>query len=69
MSELVVRIDRSLCDGCGNCITACSEEVLSMLDGKASLINEEFCDGFGKCLHVCPAGALSLEARPNICPR
>lgn len=69
MSELVVRIDRDRCDGCGNCIVACSEEVLSMIDGKARLVAEDFCDGFGKCLSVCPAGALSLETRSPICPR
>lgn len=67
MSELRIHIDRDLCDGCGNCITACSEEVLALDGGKAYLIAEDFCDGFGECLPACPTGALSLEARPHSC--
>ncbi|MCQ2452699.1 MAG: 4Fe-4S dicluster domain-containing protein [Oscillospiraceae bacterium] len=69
MSALRVRIDRKLCDGCGSCINACSEEVLAIKDGKAELIAEAFCDGFGQCLPVCPTGALSLEPRPRSCFR
>lgn len=67
MSELRIRIDRGLCDGCGKCITACSEEVLAMDSGKASLIDEYFCDGLGECLPACPTGALTLEPRPHTC--
>lgn len=67
MSELIICIDRGLCDGCGNCITACSEEVLTMEAGKALLVDEDYCDGLGECLSFCPAGALSLKARPHTC--
>lgn len=67
MSELRIRIDRALCNGCGSCITACSEDVLALKNGKACLIAEEFCDGFGECLPSCPTGALSLVAKPHTC--
>lgn len=67
MSELKVHIDRGRCDGCGKCITACTEEVLGMEGGKAALIAEDFCDGFGECLPACPNGALTLEPRPHTC--
>lgn len=69
MSELVIRIDRNRCNGCGDCITACSEDVLALEGGKAVLISEDYCDGFGLCLPACPAGALFLEARPHNCRR
>lgn len=67
MSRLVIHIDRNLCDGCGNCITACTEDVLAIHDGKVHLIDDAFCDGFGQCIHVCPAGALTLKARKYTC--
>lgn len=67
MSNLRIRIDRDRCDGCGKCVTICSEEVLAMRNGKAQLMDEDYCDGSGECLPVCPTGALTLEARPRTC--
>lgn len=67
MSNLIIHIDRGRCDGCGKCITACSEDVLAMRDGKAALIAEDYCDGMGTCLPACPTGALTLEAKAHTC--
>ena len=57
----IVKIDESLCKGCGECINACAEGVIEMKDGKATVVSESFCDGLGACLKVCPQGALSIE--------
>lgn len=61
--RLVIRIDEERCNGCGNCVTGCSEGALAMVKGKAKLMKESFCDGLGACLGTCPTGALSLEYR------
>ncbi len=59
----IIRIDESLCTGCGECITACAEGALRLEGGKAKVISERFCDGLGACLSGCPTGALTVEER------
>lgn len=59
----IIRIDEDLCDGCGECIVACAEGALRLVDGKARLVKETFCDGFGDCVGECPTGALVVEER------
>jgi len=59
----IIRIDEDLCNGCGDCITACAEGALRLVDGKARLVKERFCDGFGDCIGECPTGALVVEER------
>lgn len=61
----IITIDEDLCDGCGNCVTACAEGALQIVDGKAKLVKEQFCDGFGDCIGDCPTGALKIEERES----
>jgi Pyruvate/2-oxoacid:ferredoxin oxidoreductase delta subunit len=63
MKRPIIVIDEELCDGCGECITACAEGALKIVDGKAKMIADRFCDGFGVCLGECPQGALTIEER------
>jgi len=59
----IVRIDEDLCDGCGDCITACAEGAIAIIDGKAKLVSDVYCDGLGACLGHCPQGAISMIER------
>ena len=59
----VIEIDERLCDGCGDCVTACAEGAIAIVDGKARLISDVYCDGLGACLGHCPQGALKVIER------
>ncbi|MGI5921323.1 MAG: ATP-binding protein [Syntrophomonadaceae bacterium] len=61
----IVKVDESLCNGCGACISPCAEGALELVNGKAKVIRDELCDGAGFCLGICPTGALSLEERES----
>lgn len=63
MIREVVKIDEDLCDGCGDCVPACHEGALQIIDGKARLISDLMCDGLGACLGHCPQGAITIEKR------
>jgi Fe-S-cluster-containing hydrogenase component 2 len=62
----IVRIDESLCNGCGLCVTPCAEGAIELVDGKARVVSDELCDGAGFCLAVCPTGALTIEEREAV---
>jgi NAD-dependent dihydropyrimidine dehydrogenase PreA subunit len=59
----IIEIDEDLCDGCGNCVPACAEGALEIIDGKARVIADIYCDGLGACLGECPTGALKIIER------
>jgi len=59
----VIEIDEKLCDGCGDCVTACAEGAIEIIDGKARLVSDVYCDGLGACLGHCPQGALTVIQR------
>ena len=59
----LIRIDEEKCDGCGQCVDACAEGAIALVDGKARLVSETYCDGLGACLGECPRGAIQIEER------
>ena len=63
MMRKIIRIDESLCNGCGACAAACHEGAIQMVDGVAQLTREDYCDGLGDCLPACPTGAITFEMR------
>jgi ferredoxin len=67
MLRKIIDINEDKCDGCGNCVPACAEGALQIIDGKARLISDLFCDGLGACIGECPTGSMTIierEAEP-----
>ena len=63
MIRKIIHIDEEKCIGCGACASACHEDAIEMVDGKAKLMREDYCDGLGDCLPSCPVGAITFEER------
>jgi Fe-S-cluster-containing hydrogenase component 2 len=59
----IIEIDEERCDGCGQCLIACAEGAIEIVEGKARLIKDTYCDGLGACLGECPQGALRIIER------
>ena len=59
----IVNIDEEKCTGCGECVVACAEAAIQVIDGKARLVSEIYCDGLGACLGECPEDAITIEER------
>ena len=59
----IIEINEGLCNGCGQCVLACAEGAIQIIDGKARLAAERYCDGLGACLGECPTGALKVIER------
>ncbi|MBK8491051.1 MAG: NAD(P)-binding domain-containing protein [Saprospirales bacterium] len=54
-------INLNTCIKSGGCITACPEQdILGIVNGKATLINASHCVGHGACFHSCPVEAITL---------
>jgi Pyruvate/2-oxoacid:ferredoxin oxidoreductase delta subunit len=59
----IVNIDQTKCNGCGECVTACAEGAIELVNGKAQLVAEHYCDGLAACLGECPQGAIGIVER------
>lgn len=59
----IVKIDEQKCNGCGQCVDACVEGAIKIIDGKAKLVSEIYCDGLGACIGHCPQDAITIEKR------
>jgi thioredoxin reductase (NADPH) len=55
------RIDANYCIGCAACTTVCPEgDVLTMVGGKAAIVNGYKCIGHSLCADACPVGAITM---------
>ena len=66
MLREVIEINETICDGCGDCATACAEGAIQIIDGKARLINEVFCDGLGACIGECHVNAIAVIKKDTV---
>lgn len=63
MIRQIIEIDEAKCNGCGACATACQEDAIAIINGKAKLIRDDYCDGLGNCLPACPTDAIRFIER------
>jgi NAD-dependent dihydropyrimidine dehydrogenase PreA subunit len=63
MKRRIIHIDEEKCNGCGACASACHENAIGMVNGKAKLLRDDYCDGLGDCLPQCPTGAITFVER------
>lgn len=54
-------VNQDICIGSAACIAACPEQdILGLVNGKATTINASRCVGHGACFHACPVEAITL---------
>jgi len=63
VTRKIIEIDEEKCTGCGQCVVACAEGALAIIEGKAKVIADRFCDGLGACIGDCPEDALKIIER------
>jgi len=56
-----VTIDKSRCDGQGECVDTCPVGVFEMKDGKSEPVKMDECLGCESCVEVCPKSAISVN--------
>lgn len=52
------QIDKTLCNGCGECIDMCPMEAIILKDGVAHII-EDNCSNCRACESICPNEAIT----------
>ncbi len=63
VTRKIIEIDEDKCNGCGNCVIACAEGAIEIIDCKAKVIRDNLCDGLGACMGDCPEDALHIIER------
>lgn len=56
-----VIVDVEKCNGCEECLEACTVQVLEMQDGKSVPANPEKCLGCKNCVEICKDKAITVE--------
>ncbi len=66
---VAARVDPELCRGCGDCISVCIHEAVSLVETdiglKLASVDLARCRGCGTCIAACPTGALSDHREPE----
>jgi len=66
-------VTESDCNGCGNCVTACPVEAMTLISSnnptrpkmKVAKLDEDLCLGCGLCVRACTKNSIHLKSRPS----
>ncbi len=61
----IVKVDETICDGCGWCIEACEYGAVTLHPNTRKAIICDGCNGEPKCIEACPETALTFSGRVN----
>jgi ferredoxin len=72
-TNFIPAIDKTGCNGCGQCVSVCPVEAVALasanapkqLKRKQALLIEEHCLGCGLCARACPSNCIRMAARPE----
>jgi NAD-dependent dihydropyrimidine dehydrogenase PreA subunit len=56
-----VSLDKDACNGCEECLEACTTGVFEMRNGKSVPVHAEACIGCESCVEICAQNAISVE--------
>jgi NAD-dependent dihydropyrimidine dehydrogenase PreA subunit len=57
-----LKLDKSICIGCGRCVEVCPHQVFVVENKKASFNDFQACMECGACAKNCPVDAISVDA-------
>lgn len=60
----MVKIDLSICDECGTCISVCPADALLLTQSLTAEAAK--CTSCGRCVSTCPFGALALTNKEKV---
>ncbi len=55
-----VSVDKKKCNGCEECLEACTVGMFQMINGKASPLTDRECMGCETCVGVCDENAITV---------
>lgn len=55
----MAQIEKENCDGCGDCVRACSQKAIKIDENGQAEIDQEKCQKCGRCVDVCPQSAIT----------
>jgi NAD-dependent dihydropyrimidine dehydrogenase PreA subunit len=56
-----VSLDKDACNGCEDCLEACTTGVFEMRNGKSLPVNADECIGCQSCVEICEQNAITVE--------
>ena len=57
----IITVDAELCEGCGDCVSTCPNELMGMVENVAQYIGDpNDCIGCYSCESACPNGSIVI---------